>query len=143
MRSFSILILLSLVFIAFACNKTTYTAGIGGNTTITLKPYISKQLNQILMTDTLYNNDTAMKAIVGVAYIRYGATDTNVVDISHSANDSIYVNGTNVNAIQFYNLQPAYYYVYFKGKINKQPVQGGNSYFTTQSIEAPVYLMPL
>jgi hypothetical protein len=142
MRNLSALVLLAVTLFALACNKTTYTAGKGGTSTLTLRPYISDRLNNILMSDTLYNNDTASKSLIGIAYIRYGATDTNVIDISHSADDSMYINGTNFNYIQFYSLQPAYYYVYIKGTINKQNVQGGNSYFATQSKEVPVYLYP-
>jgi hypothetical protein len=128
---------------AFAsCSKSDYTAGKTGNATLIVKPSLSQAVNDILITDTIYNNDSVSKDLVGMVYIKYNSTDTAVIDISHNCNDSVFVNGTATGNIQFFNLAPGSYYVYFKGHIYKQNVQGGNSYYITQSKEVPIYIIP-
>ena len=96
----------------------------------------------MLANDTLYNNDSVNTNLVGMVYIKYGSTDTTVTDISSNADDSVYVSGTGSGDIDFFNLEPGSYYVYFKGHIYKQNVQGGNSYYLAQSKEVPIYIIP-
>jgi hypothetical protein len=143
MKRLIVAVLVLSVFTCLSCKKPSYTAGNDGNITLTAKTLLSAALDSTLATDTVYNNDTVNKNLVGMVYIQYGTTDTTVIDISSAANDSVYVNGTGTDGIQFFNLTPGFYYLYFKGHIFTQTVQGGNSYFVAGAKEVPIYIIPL
>ncbi len=141
MRSLIVVVFVLSFFTFLSCSKKDYTAGNNGNATLTVSLSVSHALDSMLATDTLYNNDSVSKNMVGMVYIQYNSFDTTVTDISASASDSVYVNGTGSGTIQFFNLAPGSYYVYFKGHIYKQNVQGGNSYYVADSKEVPIYII--